>query len=57
MFLVVGESRGLEFTFVSPAEIYLPASFRRSLYMEQNDSALRTQWRTHQQIGSIGEVR
>jgi len=56
MFSVVGESRGLEYPFASPAEIYLPASLHLSPYMERNDLALGTQWHTHQQISFIAEV-
>ena len=57
MFSAVGELKGLEYPFVSPAEICLLDSLRRLSYTEQNDSALGTQWHTHPQIGYIAEVR
>ena len=51
-----GESRVLEYLIVIPAEIYLPASLRQLPYTEQNDSTLKIQQHTHQQIDSNTRV-
>jgi len=56
MFSAVGESRVLEYPFIKPVEICLPASLRQSPYTKQNDLALRIQQHIRRQIDSTAKV-